>query len=144
MRKILVAIDGSEYCLAAVKAAAELAAERGIKKVTLLNVIQTLPTVACPMPVVASPEDVEAWEVFAEPKEILRQVGIEPLLLLEQGDPAYKIVQAAEQGDFDLVVMGHRGLSPIKAFLLGSVSTRVVTHAPCSVLVVRPRLASGL
>ena len=41
---------------------------------------------------------------------------------------------------FISIVVGHRGLSPIKAFLLGSVSDRVVSHAPCSVLVVRPAL----
>ena len=76
-------------------------------------------------------------------KEILRQAGVEPLLLLKEGDPAHKIVQAAEEGDFDLIVMGHRGLSPVKAFVLGSVSNRVVTHAPCSVLVVRPGLENN-
>jgi len=38
---------------------------------------------------------------------------------------------------FDPIVVGHRGLSPVKAFLLGGVSNRVVAHAPCSVPVVR-------
>ena len=140
MRKMLVAVDGSEYSIAAVKAAAKLAAERGIDKVTLLNVIPTMPTPVGPMPAAAAPEDVEAWEVFDKPREILKAAGVEPLLLLREGDPAEEVVQAAKEGGFDLIVVGHRGLSPVKAFLVGSVSNRVVTHAPCSVLVVRPGL----
>jgi len=143
MKKMLVCVDGSDYSLAAVKAAAKLAAERGIKKVTLLNVIPTTPTPVGPMPTAAPPEDPEAWEVFDKPREILKGAGVEALLLLREGDPAEEIVQAAREGGFDLIVVGHRGLSPIKAFLLGSVSNRVVTHAPCSVLVVRPGLENN-
>jgi nucleotide-binding universal stress UspA family protein len=48
------------------------------------------------------------------------------------------IVQAAEQFDADLVVVGARGLSPIKRFFIGSVSQHVAGRAPCSVMVVRP------
>lgn len=144
MRKMLVAVDGSQYSLAAVKAAAKLAAERGIAKVTLLNVIPTMPTGVGPMPVAAPPEDLEAWAVFDRPREILEQAGVQPLLLLREGDPATEIVRAAKEGGFDLIVVGHRGLSPIKAFLLGSVSDHVVSHAPCSVLVVRPGLENGV
>ena len=47
------------------------------------------------------------------------------------------IVAAAEQDDYDLVIVGSRGLGGVTRFLTGSVSSRVVTHAPCSVLVVR-------
>jgi nucleotide-binding universal stress UspA family protein len=42
-----------------------------------------------------------------------------------------------EQGDFGLIVMGSRGLGPIKRRLMGSVSESVVRHAPCPVLVAR-------
>ena len=143
MRRMLVAVDGSEYSIAAVKAAAKLAAERGIEKVTLINVIPTVPTPMGPTPVAAAPEDVEAWEVFDRPREILQAAGVEPLLLLREGDPAEEIVRAAREGGFDLIIVGHRGLSPVKAFLIGSVSNRVVAHAPCSVLVVRPGLESN-
>lgn len=140
MEKILVAVDGSDYSLAAVEVVAKVAAERGIRKVTLLNVIPTMPTGVGPMPTADLPDDPKAWEVFDQPQAILKQAGVEPLLLLREGDPANQIVATAKEGGFDLIVVGHRGLSPIKAFLLGSVSDRVVTHAPCSVLVVRPTL----
>jgi nucleotide-binding universal stress UspA family protein len=63
------------------------------------------------------------------------------------GDPKAEIVRIAEEWGADLLVLGARGLSPFKRFLLGSVSLSVARHAPCSVLVVkgRPRkLASVL
>lgn len=137
MKRILVGVDGSKYSLDAVKAAAKLAAERGIKTVTLLNVIPTVVSDLGAIPVSPPPGDLEAWEVFERPKAILKEAGIEARLLLREGDPAYEIIRTAETEGYDLIVVGHRGLSPIKAFLLGSVSNRVVSHAPCSVLVVR-------
>jgi nucleotide-binding universal stress UspA family protein len=137
MRKMLVAVDGSEYSRAAVRAAAKLASERGIETVTLLNVIPLVPTDVGPVPTASLPDQVEGWEIFDQPKEILEQAGVKPLLLLREGDPAWEIIRVAEEEGYDLIVVGHRGLSAVKAFLLGSVSNRVVTHAPCSVLVVR-------
>ena len=138
MKRILVAVDGSAIGLAAVRAAAKLAVERSIPSITLINVI---PTVASTMGVTllsAPPSDIEAWEVFAQPKAILTEAGIGYQLLLALGDPADEIIRAARDHGFDLVVVGHRVLSPVKAFLMGSVSNRIVSNAPCSVLVVRP------
>jgi nucleotide-binding universal stress UspA family protein len=60
---------------------------------------------------------------------------VEPLCRL--GNPAEKIMKAASKQHADLIVMGAKGLADIDRFLLGSVSTRVVQHAPCAVLVVR-------
>ena len=59
----------------------------------------------------------------------------EPLCYL--GNPAEEIMKAASKQYADLIVMGAKGLGAIARFLLGSVSTRVVQHANCSVLVVR-------
>jgi nucleotide-binding universal stress UspA family protein len=140
LKRMLVGVDGSEYSLAAVRAAAKLAAERGIKSVTLINVIPVAVSTLGVTPVAAAPEDVEAWEVFDKPKALLKEAGVEAKLLLRTGDPANEILNVAKEGGYDLIVVGHRGLSPVQAFLLGSVSNRVVTHAPCSVLVVRPGL----
>ncbi len=138
MKHILIAVDGSAYSLAAVKAAAELAAEHDIKSVTLINVIPLETSTEGAIDIAAIPGDIEDWEIFEQPKAILEKTGVKPELLLREGDPADQIVHVAREQGFDLIVVGHRGLSPVKAFLLGSVSDRVVTHAPCSVLVVRP------
>ncbi len=57
---------------------------------------------------------------------------------MRMGDPDDEILRfCEEQGDFGLIVMGSRGLGPIKRRLMGSVSESVVRHAPCPVLVAR-------
>ena len=140
MRNILVAVDGSSYSNVAASVAAELVREHGVTSVTLLNVIELATSDTGFVEIPGSPRDPESWAVFTKPRDILRAAGIEPKLLLREGDPASEIVEAAKDQGYDLIVVGHRGLSPIKAFLLGSVSDRVVAHAPCSVLVVRPGL----
>ena len=54
-----------------------------------------------------------------------------------QGHPADAIIDIAEEKEADLIVIGHQGLRGAQRFLLGSVSTKVSHHAPCSVLIVR-------
>jgi len=64
-----------------------------------------------------------------------------------RGDPAEQIITRAKRERTDLILMGSRGLSDIRGFLLGSVSHKVATYAPCSVLVVkggRPVIAKWL
>ena len=53
------------------------------------------------------------------------------------GDPPLAILESAKQQDVQMIVVGARGLKGIKRFLLGSVSQKVLEHAPCSVLIVR-------
>jgi nucleotide-binding universal stress UspA family protein len=64
-----------------------------------------------------------------------RKVKVEKIAI---GYAAEEIIKAASRFRADLIVMGSRGLSGVKRTVLGSVSNRVVCHAPCSVLVVRP------
>lgn len=54
------------------------------------------------------------------------------------GDPRHALVDEARRMNADLIVVGSRGRSGVAKILLGSVASHVVTHAPCSVLVVRP------
>jgi len=68
-------------------------------------------------------------------KMIKAGFAAEPVYQL--GKPAEEIMKVAAKHHADLIVMGAKGLSAIDRFLLGSVSTRVVQHANCSVLVVR-------
>lgn len=62
-------------------------------------------------------------------------VAVETLLKL--GDYAQVIIDTADQNDYDLIVMGSRGLSVFKELLLGSVSFKVMHHAKCPVMVMR-------
>lgn len=66
-----------------------------------------------------------------------RQITVEPSVKI--GHPAEQILKAAEESGADLIVVGHRGRSPIAEFVSGSTSRRVVSHAKCPVLVVRAR-----
>jgi nucleotide-binding universal stress UspA family protein len=56
--------------------------------------------------------------------------------VLKEGRPADEIVKTAKEENFDLIVMGHRGLGRVKEFFLGSVSDRVADEAHCPVLIV--------
>ena len=55
---------------------------------------------------------------------------------LETGDPSEKIVETAKRGNFDIIVMGSRGLGR-RDYALGSVSSKVADHAPCPLLIVK-------
>ena len=67
----------------------------------------------------------------------LIKAGFKAKPLCQLGNPAEKIMKVASKQHADLIVMGAQGLAAMDRFLLGSVSTRVVQHATCSVLVVR-------
>ena len=138
MNKILIGVDGSASAEAAVRAVAELFGNSAGVHVTLLTVIRVVALATGTIEEPGSPGNPDSWAYFEQPRKILRSAGIEPTLLLREGDPAGEIVAAAKEGGFDLIVVGHRGLSAIRSLVLGSVSQGVVAHAPCSVLVVRP------
>ena len=55
----------------------------------------------------------------------------------ESPSPADAIVEYAEKNGIDLIVIGNKGAGAVERFLIGSVSSKVVSHAPCSVMVVK-------
>ena len=63
--------------------------------------------------------------------------GVEVETHVREGQPAEVIIDVANQEQADLIVVGSRGLTGIKRYLLGSVSSKVSEHAPCSVMIVR-------
>ena len=67
----------------------------------------------------------------------LIEAGFTAEPVCQLGKPAEEIMKVAAKHHADLIVMGAKGLGAIARFLLGSVSTRVVQHANCAVLVVR-------
>ena len=71
-------------------------------------------------------------------KKLAAYTGIGVRKVIEHGSSAAdKIVDLAETGKHDAIVMGSQGLSNLKRFLMGSVSTRVSQYAPCTVILVR-------
>ncbi len=79
----------------------------------------------------------EADEIVKRWVEILKKLGVKPETAIRMGEPANEILEFATENDIDHIVMGSRGLSGIKKFLMGSVSTRVMEHSRCSVLIVK-------
>ena len=66
-----------------------------------------------------------------------RDAGIELKTLLRSGHAAKTIISVAQEGKFDLVLVGHTGLSGVWAKFLGTTAEKVSRHAACSVLIVR-------
>jgi nucleotide-binding universal stress UspA family protein len=79
----------------------------------------------------------EARKLLEQSVRTLIEAGFTAEAVCLRGKPAEEIMKVAAKQHADLIVMGAKGLGAIARFLLGSVSTRVVQHANCSVLVVR-------
>lgn len=140
---ILLAVDGSENSYEALRT---LKYFRRADELTLLHVVDA-PRPAYPKMV---PE--VAQELYAQLEQSLKDEGNRLLaraqsLLpphsgsttkrLEMGSPAEVVIALAESRHVDLIVMGARGLGPIKERLFGSVSSRVMSFAPCPKLIVK-------
>ena len=74
---------------------------------------------------------------FAGFREAAEAAGVPLETVIVVGHPADQIVHQATLREADLIVMGHRGKSRLQRWLLGSVSKRVLSYAPCTVTVVR-------
>jgi nucleotide-binding universal stress UspA family protein len=143
--KILVAFDGSPDSLKAAKRASALASEFGAS--LLIVHAYSVPSIAYggpgPMPLVdfKTLEDsarTKARETLEKGRVACEQEGIHAKAeLLEATSIVQAIVELAVKEGVDLIVMGTRGMTGFKKLLVGSVSDGVVSHAHCSVLVVR-------
>lgn len=139
-KKILVPVDGSESSMASLKHAAELAVNLN-SKITIFHVIAPLPSsVQRYVHVNNLVNEVQEYgkELLENARDsISKKYDLDIETDLIYGDPANEIVHKAKEGQFDLVVIGSRGLSQITSILLGSISRRVARHAPCPVLIIR-------
>src|SRR5262249_10343691 len=80
-------------------------------------------------------QEVEAS--LADAAEDAKAAGVGVSTHARQGDPADVIIEVAEERKADLIIVGNKGMTGAKRFLLGSVPNKVSHHAPCSVLIVR-------
>jgi nucleotide-binding universal stress UspA family protein len=76
-----------------------------------------------------------AQHVLHETRDELVSSVREIQLIADNGDPAECIIQTAEEHQADLILLGHRGMTESSPFLLGGVSQKVATYAPCSVMI---------
>ena len=124
LMKILVAYDGSAHADKALSEAIDLA-ERFKGSITVLHV-----------PWEESDEESHILLMRAEAR--LKKTQLKYKLRSERSQyPPRRIIRVAMDGGTDLIVIGSRGLGIAKAWVLGSVSSRVIEEAPCPVLVVK-------
>jgi nucleotide-binding universal stress UspA family protein len=147
MKRIVVATDGSEGATRAIDAAAELASKLGAQ-LWLIAVAPSPTVLADELAPYARAEGIandlpqllaSIEPAFLEPARqraaVHGVVGLTTQTLA--GDPAPSIIEFAREHAADLIVVGSRGRGRLGGLLLGSVSQKLATYAPCSVLVVR-------
>lgn len=143
-KKILVPVDGSDQAVQAAKVAVNVADKHG-GYVHLLYVIRPYAFeysrvdtgINPPAPELPGGSSSVGQRIVERIKQEIEASGIEISVELSQGNPSKVIIEKAQEGSFDLIVMGSRGLSGIRSNLLGSVSYKVSQEAPCPVLLAR-------
>jgi nucleotide-binding universal stress UspA family protein len=142
-RKILVAYDGSQTARIALDKAIELKQKFGLESVLeVVHVFQVGNLVVSDAvitgPALMQNELYEASEsIVDEAKRQIAGVPYSTATLLDGGAPAQAILDYAQTHQFDLIVVGSRGLSAIKELFLGSVSNELVHHSKIPVLVIK-------
>ncbi len=132
--KVVVGYDGSNSARRALERAAAFAGPQ--TQVVAVAVVEPYPGSGVTIPVNETEAEVRRrQDDLVEARAWLESHGVEASTRLLHGDPADALIDAAK--DADLLVVGSRNLSRLQSLVLGSVSSRVVSGAPCDVLVVR-------
>jgi nucleotide-binding universal stress UspA family protein len=143
-KSIVVGTDGSDTATQAVHQATDLAGAIGAR-LELVSAYAPVSQQRLSEERRQAPEDLQ-WAI--NPREdvdatleaaaaIARAANVEVTVHPRQGDPADAILDVAEEQEADLIVVGNKGMTGAKRFLLGSVPNKVSHHAPCSVLIIR-------
>lgn len=145
IRKLLVAVDGSEHSQKALEFAAELA----VKFAASLHIVhvpqgpggdRVMFLGGASVTLHATPAELESagHDLIEAAEHIARAHGVSKVSTeLLGGDPAHEIVHSAERFGADVLVLGSRGLGDLRGLLLGSVSHKVNQTAPCTCITVR-------
>ncbi len=137
-KNILVATDGSEYSLMAVKYAIKLAKENNAK-LTAIYVANIRGEFGLLRAVTKGMDKIieeEAMKILTNVKNMAKEEGVNVELVFRKGVPSNEILKVADEIKADLIVLGSRGLSGIEKILVGSVTERVIANAKCPVLVI--------
>jgi len=142
--RIVVGTDGSETAAEAVRQAIDLAKLSGAE-LSIVSAYEPVPERKVKEAQRDAPPDVQ-YEIG--PREDVnlvldaaaataRKEGLEVRTHPVEGDPAEGILNVAEEANADLIVVGNKGMTGARRFLLGSVPNNVSHHAPCAVMIVR-------
>ena len=141
---IVVGTDGSETANEAVSQATDLAKAVGAR-INLVSAFEPVGNQRLREERTQAPDDLQ-WMVneredveatLRKAAEQIDEAGVKVETFARQGDPADAILDVAEEQGSDLIVVGNKGMTGAKRFLLGSVPNKVSHHAPCSVLIIR-------
>lgn len=141
---IVVGTDGSDTARKAVSEAVELAKQVGAT-VDIVSAYAPVPQARLREEKRDTPSDLQ-WAVnpredvdatLAEAEQSVEGAGVTVSTFAREGDPADAILDVAEERKADLIVVGNKGMTGAKRFVLGSVPNKISHHAPCSVLIVR-------
>jgi len=142
-RNVVVGTDGSETAELAVRHATELAKAFGAR-LTVVTAF-TPDAEAEAKRLQAAPEDVRwaitdatsADERARRARSMARDSGVEDVVIrVDSGDPASLLIDAADDSGGDVIVVGSKGMTSAKRFVLGSVPNKISHHAPCDVVIV--------
>ncbi|MFL5900138.1 MAG: universal stress protein [Solirubrobacterales bacterium] len=142
--RIVVGTDGSETAAEAVRQAVDLAKLSGAE-LSIVSAYEPLSKRQVEAEKLDAPADVQ-YEIG--PREDVnlvldaaaasaRKEGVEVQTHPAEAEPAEAILSVAEETNADLIVVGNKGMTGARRFLLGSVPNNVSHHAPCSVIIVR-------
>ena len=142
--RIVVGTDGSETAKQAVREATELAKQTGAT-LDIVSAYDPVPASRLREERLQAPTDIEyavnphedVNAILADAEGQVSGAGVKVRTFPRQGEPADAILDVAEEEGADLIVVGNKGMTGAKRFLLGSVPNKVSHHAPCSVLIVR-------
>jgi nucleotide-binding universal stress UspA family protein len=152
--KILVPLDGSEHSVRALEISIQVAKQFSGKLILIHIYSVTVRPIILPEPATLTPTGVPVMtaeevtrvadaareagnRILAEGERKAKADGVQVQTMLIEGHAVQEIVKTAREGEFDLIVIGARGISKIREILLGSVTDGVIHHASCPVLVVK-------
>ncbi len=140
LKKILVAFDGSEKSYDAFDFALEMSklCPNAAPDIIVLSVAQPPePIDIVEMGAVIDSATQYYEQLFNDLRQRARAKNLEIKTEVAVGHPADQIIRYASELKIDMVIMGQKGKSRIESWLLGSVSKRVATYAPCTVTIVK-------
>ncbi len=143
-KSIVVGTDGSQTADEAVRQAVDLAKAVGAQ-VQLVSAYEPVSNQRLRAEQQQAPDDIQhninpredVDAVLREASEYGDENGVTTQTHARQGDPADAILDVAEETKADLIIVGNKGMTGARRFLLGSVPNKVSHHAPCSVMIIR-------
>lgn len=136
IKRLLVAVDGSQQSYKAVRYASEIAKSTNAA-MTLLAVVEVIDAPELMMADHINGEKAAMDSALEEAAEMAISYGVEAKTVIRHGNPADQILRYAKEEGVDMIVTGSRGRGDAKGLIMGSVSRAVTKRADIPVLIVR-------